>query len=480
MHKNSFYSHNKFVTLHSEIDMSIFSKEQEQRLLEMIRLGKEMTSKDKFYLIVRLSIPSILAQITSTLMFFIDAAMVGSLGAEASAAIGIVETSTWLMFGLSVALAMGFSVQAAQFIGANDMKQAKIVFRQGIVCMIGASVFLLAICLAIAPFLPYWLGGNEDIANDASWYFGIYSIGLPLMMIGRLSSSMLKCSGNIRIPSIISILTCINDVVFNYFFIYTLGLGVMGAAIGSGLAYAVSCFVETWYATTRSKEISLINEYGSFRPQWKYIKNAAKISLPMAAQYVMIDGAQIVSTMIVAPLGTIAIAANTLAITAESLCYMPGHGIGEAATTVVGQSIGAERKRLCMSFARISLAFGMIVMAAMGVIMYFTAVPLMSLLTPVEDIIQLGAGCLRIEAFAEPFFAAALVSNAILLGAGDTMKPAMISLSSMWFVRLTLAYFLASEYGLYGVWTGMAIELTVRGILFLMRVFKGNWMKKAI
>lgn len=460
--------------------MSIFSKRQEQRLLEMIRLGEVMTRHDKFNLIVRLSIPSILAQITSTLMFFIDAAMVGSLGAEASAAIGIVETSTWLMFGLSAALAMGFSVQAAQFIGANDMKQAKNVFRQGITCISILSIILTTGCLLIAPFLPYWLGGNEEIASDASWYFGICAASIPFMMIGRLSSSMLKCSGNIRIPSIISILTCVNDVIFNYIFIYIFGLGVIGAAIGSGLAYVVACCIETWYAVTRSKEIRLVGEKGSFEPEWRYIKNAAKISLPMAAQYVMIDGAQIVSTMIVAPLGTISIAANTLAITAESLCYMPGHGIGEAATTVVGQSIGAGRKKLCMSFARISLAFGMTVMALMGVIMYFTASPLMSLLTPVDDIIQLGAGCLRLEAFAEPFFAAALVSNSILLGAGDTVKPAIISLCSMWFVRLTLAAYLAPQYGLYGVWIGMAIELTVRGIVFLLRVFKGNWMKKAI
>lgn len=447
----------------------------------MIRLGKEMTGRDKFNLILRLSIPSVLAQITSTLMFFIDAAMVGSLGAEASAAIGLVESSTWLMFGISVALAMGFSVQTAQFIGANDISQAKKVFWQGIICIAFVSIILTSICVIIAPFLPYWLGGNEDIVGDASWYFGIWGACLPFMMIGRLSSSMLKCSGNIRIPSIISIVTCVNDVIFNYLFIYIFGLGVPGAAIGSVLAYIVACVFETWYATTRSKEVGLIGEGGwSFHLEWKYVRSATKISLPMAVQYLMLDGAQVISTMIVAPLGTIAIAANTLGITAESLCYMPGHGIGEAATTVVGQSIGAGRNKLCMSFARISLAFGMAVMALMGVIMYFTADPLMSLLTPVNEIITLGAGCLRIEAFAEPFFAAAMVSNAILLGAGDTVKPAIISLCSMWFVRLTLAAYLAPQYGLYGVWIGMAIELFVRGTVFLLRVFKGNWMKKAI
>ncbi|MCF0207875.1 MAG: MATE family efflux transporter [Bacteroidaceae bacterium] len=456
----------------------MFSKAKEQKLLEMIRLGQEMSRKEKFNLIIRLSVPSILAQLTSTLMFFIDAAMVGKLGAEASAAIGIVETSTWLMFGLSSALAMGFSVQAAQFIGANDLKQAKNVYRQGILCISLVSVLLMLACFVITPNLPYWLGGKEDIASDASWYFGICAACLPLMMIGRLSSSMLKCTGNIRIPSIISIITCVNDVIFNYIFIYIFHLGVIGAAIGSGVAYAIACIAETWYAGVYSKEIRFKGEKWSLRPEWGYLKNAAKISLPMAAQYILIDGAQIVSTTIVAPLGTIAIAANTLAITAESLCYMPGYGISEAATTVVGQSVGAGRNKLCMSFARISLALGMTIMAVMGVIMFLTAVPLMSLLTPDKGIIQLGAECLRIEAFAEPFFAAAIVGNAILLGAGDTVKPAIISLCSMWFVRLALAASLAPRFGLNGVWIGMAIELTVRGSIFLLRVFKGNWIKK--
>ena len=138
----------------------MFSKVKEQKLLEMIRLGQEMSRKEKFNLIIRLSVPSILAQLTSTLMFFIDAAMVGKLGAEASAAIGIVETSTWLMFGLSSALAMGFSVQAAQFIGANDLKQAKNVYRQGILCISLVSVLLMLACFVITPNLPYWLGGK--------------------------------------------------------------------------------------------------------------------------------------------------------------------------------------------------------------------------------------------------------------------------------------------------------------------------------
>ena len=178
--------------------------------------------------------------------------------------------------------------------------------------------------------------------------------------------------------------------------------------------------------------------------------------------------------MIVAPLGNIAIAANTLGITAESLCYMPGYGIGEAATTLVGQSIGAGRTDLCRSFARMTLFSGMAVMAVMGLMMFVFAPEMMGLMTPVNEIVDLGAYCLRIEAFAEPMFAASIVAVCVCVGAGDTLKPAIISLCSMWLVRLTLAYVLSIHYGLVGVWTAMAIELTLRGIMLTARLFRVN------
>ena len=188
------------------------------------------------------------------------------------------------------------------------------------------------------------------------------------------------------------------------------------------------------------------------------------------------SGAQIVSTMIVAPLGNIAIAAHSFAITAESLCYMPGYGIGDAATTLVGQTHGAGRIDLCRKFAYMTVGLGMGVMAVMGLIMYLFAPGMMAVLSPVDAICDLGTRCLRIEAFAEPFFAASIVTYCVCVGAGDTFKPAAINLGTMWLVRLTLAYALSQSYGLEGVWIAMATELTFRGILFLIRLYRGSWM----
>ena len=217
--------------------------------------------------------------------------------------------------------------------------------------------------------------------------------------------------------------------------------------------------------------LSLVARPGSFKPKSDTVRTAFKIGAPMGLQHMLMGGAYVVSTLIVAPLGTIAIAAHSLAITVESLCYMPGFGIAEAATTLIGQGIGAGQTLLTRSFARMSVGLGIAVMTVMGVLMWIFAPELMSLMSPVEEVIAQGTQVLRIEAWAEPLFAAAIVCNGVFIGAGDTLVPAIMNLGSMWAVRLTLAATLAPKYGLKGVWTAMAIELTFRGSIFLTRLF---------
>ena len=447
-------------------------------LLSYIREGREMTQREKLWLIISLSIPSILAQISATVMFFIDASMVGHLGAKASASIGLVETTGWLLGGLASAANMGFSVQVAHFIGANDFEAARRVLRQALVCCVVWALFVSLISVAISPFLPYWMGGSAEIARDASLYFGIFgACGIFFQMEG-LVGSMLKCSGNMKIPSMLNIGMCVMDVFFNYIFIYILDLGVMGAAIGTGVAMLITAGLMLYFLLVKSKMLSLVGRPGSFKPKSDTISTAFKIGAPMGLQHLLMGGAYVVSTMIVAPLGTIAIAAHSLAITVESLCYMPGYGIAEAATTLVGQGIGAGQKILTRSFARMSVGLGIAVMTVMGVLMWTFAPELMSLMTPVEEVIMQGTQVLRIEAWAEPMFAAAIVANGVFIGAGDTIIPAIMSLVSMWAVRLTLAASLAPKYGLKGVWMAMATELTFRGSIFLVRLFKGNWSEK--
>lgn len=457
--------------------MRLTLTQKSETMLELIRSGKPMTTYDKLNLIVLLSIPSILAQITSVVMFFIDQAMVGHLGTNASAACGLVETTTWLYGSLTGAASMGFSVQVAHFIGANDFEKARQVFRHGLIATLMLSLILTLSAVVIAPYLPYWLGGKADIAPDASAYFLIFSLASPFFQMAGLGAAMLKCSGNMVVPSVVSIAECVLDVTFNYFFIYQLHLGVKGAAMGTALSILIGAVTLMWFAVCKSDILSLFREKEHFKLDWNYLRNALKIGAPMAAQSVLMSGAQIVSTLIVAPLGNVAIAANTLAITAESLCYMPGYGIGEAATTLVGQSIGAGRTSLCRSFAWMTVGCGMVIMAFMGAVMFFMAPEMMALMTPIEEVRALGVGCLRIEAFAEPMFAASIVAYCVCVGAGDTLKPTLMNLTCIWFIRLSLAFWLAQDHGLRGVWIAMAIELCIRGLVLLGRLWRGRWMQ---
>jgi Na+-driven multidrug efflux pump len=200
----------------------------------------------------------------------------------------------------------------------------------------------------------------------------------------------------------------------------------------------------------------------------------------MGLEHSFICGAMIVTTIIVAPLGIYAIAANSFAVTAESLCYMPGYSLADAATTLVGQSIGAKRRKLTRSFAYITVALGMLIMGALGILMYIFAPEIIGLMTPVEEIRELGATSLRIEAFAEPMFAASIVAYGVFVGAADTFVPCIMNFVSIWAVRLTLSAMLAPTMGLPGVWTAMCIELCFRGIIFLVRLKQEKWMNKLL
>ena len=463
------------------------------QLLLNIREGRKLSTAEQLRLTVLLSVPAILAQVSGILMFYIDDAMVGSLGARASASIGLVATSLWLFWSIISCVATGFSVQVAHRIGANDLPGARSVFRQSLLtAMVLAGVAMLAGALIAGP-LPHWLGGGPDIAPDASVYFLIFVLGAPVAMLDMLACAMLRCAGNMKIPSMASIVMCVLDVGFNFITIFPtrtltllgvtftmpgLGLGVPGAAVGTILAEAVVGIYVTWYAVCRSKELRLLGEQGRFVPERQVLQKAGDIAGPIFLQRVLMNAAQITITIIVAPLGAVAIAANALGITAESLCYMPGYGIGEAATTLVGQSVGAKRWRLTERFAWMTTLLGIGVMTLMGVVMYVAAPLMMATLSPDHAVRALGTECLRIEAWAEPMFAASIVAMSVFVGAGDTRKPAFMNLVSMWLVRVTLAALLATRYGLQGVWFAMAVELTFRGLIFLIRMKWGRWMKK--
>ena len=440
--------------------------------IQYIRQGKELNISQQLALTVRLALPAMLAMLSSILMQYIDAAMVGHLGEGPSASIGLVGTTLWLFWGVCSMVTTGFTVQVAHRVGANDSEGARDVLRQSIVaCLIFGAAMALA-GVAISPWLPQWLGGEESINRDAGLYFGIFAGALPLLTINYLAGGMLRSVGNMKVPSLINVGMCLLDVVFNYVFIFILDLGVLGAAMGTVMAEIVSAAAMMYFMWFKQPELMLHGRSGRYKPTRSIIRKAGMIAAPMTLEHAVLCGAQIAVTVIVAPLGLVAIAANSFAVTAESLCYMPGYGIGDAATVLTGQSYGAARPDLVKRFGFISVGLGMAVMTLMGIVMWVAAPQLMAIMTPIEAIRSAGTEILRIEAWAEPMFAASIVAYGAMVGVGKTLMPALMNFGSIWLVRLPLAWWWSREFGLNGVWMAMAVELTFRGAIFLVRLFR--------
>ena len=432
----------------------------------MARSGTLGELKPQIKEVWHLSLPAILTQITTIAMQYIDSAMVGRLGANASAAIGLVVSSTWLFNGICYALSTGFSVQVAHKIGAGRAHEARNVVRHGLITALLAASLLCGLGCLIHARLPVWLKGAPEIVYDAGRYFLTYSVMLPFLQLSSLTSAYLQCAGDMLTPSVLNAVMCALDVAFNALLIPR--LGVLGAGLGTTLACAV-------VSVLLLRRCCFCNAQLRRRPGERHaldtgiLKQAFRLGAPVAVQELAMNSAMVVSTAIIAPLGAVCIAANSFAVTAESLCYMPGYGISTAASALVGRSVGAGNMSQAKRYGNIAIAMGAALMGGTGLAMMLACPWVFRLLTPDLAVRQLAAQVLRIELLAEPLFGAAIVAAGALRGAGDTLVPSVLNLGSIWIVRIGLALVLVGRLGLRGMWLSMMLELCVRGLLMLWR-----------
>ena len=412
-----------------------------------MRKGTWRDLRPEIALVWRLSLPGILTQGTTIGM---------------QAAIGLVASSTWLFGGLTSAVAAGFYVQVAHQIGAENDAEARNVVRHGLLTALLLSGLLALGGALLSKPLPGLLGGGAELHRDAAAYFLV----LPFQQLNALCSGFLQCSGDMVTPSILNAVMCALDVAFNALFIPR--YGVLGAGLGTGLACAVISLVMAWRCCFCNAALRLRRkETGRFESE--ILRKALKIGLPVAVQEAAMCGAQVAATTIIAPLGAVAIAAHSFAVTAESLCYMPGYGIGAAATTLVGRNIGAGKHAEAKRCGNICTAMGGVFMGVTGAVMRLICPLVFRMLTPDAEVRTLAAQVLRIGLLAEPLYGVSIVAAGALRGAGDTLVPSLMNLASIWGVRLGLALVLTPRFGLRGMWTAMAVELCVRGLLMLLR-----------
>lgn len=441
-----------------------------------------MSGREQLELTFILALPAILAQLSMCMMNCIDAAMVGRLGSSQAASVGLVSSTAWIFGSFCFANSSGFSVQIAHRCGARDFKGAAGIFRQGLRTVLLFSLGLAAAGISISSSLPHWLGGAPEIADDAFWYFLIYAASLPFLQFAIFCEASLVASGNVKVSSLTSIAMCFLDVGFNYLFIFVFNLGVKGAAIGTSLSTISAGIFLYIYAKTSCMELKERPDPDedalTIRDRRRGIlRMALNISWPLWLQNLISRGAYIAATVIIAPLGTIAIAANSFAIIAEGFCYLPGYGMQDAATTLTGQSLGAKRTESAKRFAWITICSGAAMMTFLAVLMWILAPQMMGLLSHDPAVVLLGAKCLRIEAWAELLFAVSIVAYGCCVGAGDTLVPSAINLLSMWVIRIGLALLLIPRFGLEGYWYAMATELCFKGVIFAIRIRSGRWLK---
>ena len=440
--------------------------------------------------VLLLAWPAIIEQIMLTLVQYVDTAMVGSLGSGATAAVGVTSSTTWLFNGFFNAAAIGFSVQVAQHLGAGRQEDARRVTWQALRFVCAFGILMGSIAFVLSFFLPTLLGADPAIREDASLYFRIIACAMPFTLGSNMFSAIIRCSGDTRTPMILNVMINVFNVILNTLFIYSprtvvllgkeffvwgAGWGVGGAAFASGLSTAlVACmFLLVIFRKKSPIQISLRKRYGFERI---CLVTAWKLGLPAALERSTLSIAQIVITALITGIGTVAVATNHLAVTAESISYLPASGVAVAGTTLVGQAIGAGRKDLAQRFARTVSWMGIVIMTFGGGVLFFFAPQLIQIFASDPEVIDLGSQVLRIVAFAEPLFGAAIVTSGALRGAGDSKGPFFINLATMWGVRITLSLLLVGRLGLIGVWLAMAAELCARGLIFMIRLYRGKWM----
>lgn len=450
------------------------------------------SGKNPVLLAMLLSVPAILEQLLVTATSYVDTAMVGSLGAGATAAISVTASCNWLINGVIMALGVGYSVRVAYYIGAQHREQVGNVLIQAVLGALLMGGIAMVVGIPLSRVLPGWMGAEPEIRADAAIYMLILMAALPFRTFNAVFSAVLRCMGDTKTPMLVNTLVNLLNVVLNFFMIYStrqmmffgqvvtvpgLGLGVTGAALATVTAIALGAIWLTLAAVVGKSQ---------YRPRWRgnlrldaaLQRESLKIAVPVALERITISAGQIVMTRMVSTLGTVALAANYVAVTAEQICYMPAYGIASASTALVGQSVGAGDFRAAKRFGKITGGIGAGLTAVLAVVMFLCSDLLGGAFSSDPEVARLSGQMLRIVSVAEPLFSLSTVMSGALRGVGEAKYPFYVGIVCMLGVRVALASTMIFVFhmGLEAVWIAMAVDLNLRGILNYARFQKGRWI----
>lgn len=451
------------------------------------------TGRSPYQIILFLAWPTIIEQLLQTAVNYVDIAMVGTVGIDATAAIGVSQSTVWMINGLLMAISLGFAAIVGRSIGEGNLEKARCVIRQAVlsVFVVGAILTLAAVAV-LGPNLARWMGADQQVIPLSQQYYTAIGSAYLFQAALVICANLLRVSGDTRTPMFFNILTNLINICGNFLLIYPTrqlqilgmnvtmpgaGLGVWGAAIATtlGIAFSGTCMLITLFRTRSELAIRLRDDY---RPSRIIIQQAARLAFPTAVERVTISSGQIVMTALITSAGTAALSANQLANTGESLCYLPMFGFATAGTTLVSQALGAKREEQAIRYGTGCVKLAVLSITLLSIGMFLFAPQIMGVFTRDEQVIAMGATVLRIEAFAEPFQAIGTVLAGVLRGAGDTKWPFYVSLIGMWGVRVSVALILLHGFdlGLNAVWIAMAMDWVARASISMVRFYRKKWL----
>ena len=440
--------------------------------------------------VLGLAWPCVLENLSVIMISFVDAAMIGALGPAATAAVGLNATPSWLLGGIVQSLGVGGTALVARLMGGGEREEAGrvsgIVFRMSLVL----SAFLTALMLLGAPAVPVIMNGDPAIRPDAVRYMRFLALGFIPHYTGICMGALLRGAGDTRTPMISGLMSNFLNIILNFFLIYEsrgitvlgvsvhvwgAGFGVAGAAGASALATGIAGVYVLW-SLTRKK--SVLKVRWTARWDGQVARRVLRVAYPAALERAAINLGQMVFARMVSSVDIATFAAHNQAIQVESMGYMPAYGFSAAATTLVGQSLGAGKPTEAKKYGGRALILCLLLLSVIGVIMFIFAPFLISLLTPDAEVRRIGTMLIRICAFEQPFNALSIVGSGALRGAGDTKVPFLYALISMWGVRIVLAYLLGTVlgFGVAGFWWAMVADLGVRSVLLVLRFRQDGWV----
>ena len=452
--------------------------------------------KDKatLRLILHLAWPTMLEELLTTAVSYVDTAMVGSLGSNASAAVGCTMTVNWMLNGIVSALGVGFISYIARAIGAGKPYEAKRAAAQSVLLAIIGGAVITLFSLPLAKYIPVWMQADEGIREDASMYFFILYIPMLFRAAIMMFGTILRASGDTRTPMRVNIASNLINVVLNFIFIYEtrsrtvfgltfttfgFGFGVTGAAIASAIAFIFGGIVMTrrLYASPIASPKGM-----PLKPDPSILKPCFKVAMPACAQRLATSFGYVAFSAMINKLGSVSTAAHTIANTAESAFYIPGWGMQTAASTLIGNAYGERNRKKFDSLSRMLLILEFGIMVISGTVLFCGAKLLMSLFTPDADVIKLGSKVLRMVAVSEPIYGVAIIIEGIFNGIGDTFHQFIFNVIGMWGVRIlgTFIFVQRLGYQLPAAWACMIAHNVSLGIMLSVKYMLKRWLPKEL